>query len=258
MAAGPVIAHVSQLDGTTLEVRPGEAPANAGELVVQIEKMLGLNNDLAEVHMLAESIGWLRPLARRWLGVRPARTASLWEAGATAIIYQSVSMLAAGAVIERFIERFGARLADRPFALTLFPTPQLVSRSTLPDLLTVGLSRAKVHALHALAAALVAGEWDAYEIELLSTAAACERFMRVRGIGPWTAAVVALRGLGRLDVFPMRDSGVVRTIGLLAVNAPNAAADALARLGEKRGMLYHYLLLARLEARGKLAPQAAR
>jgi DNA-3-methyladenine glycosylase II len=71
-----------------------------------------------------------------------------------------------------------------------------------------------------------------------------------RGIGPWTAAVIALRGFGRLDLFPMNDSGVARAIrdlsGGIAVDVP----ALLVQLGEQRGMLYYHLLLARLAARG--------
>ena len=32
----------------------------------------------------------------------------------------------------------------------------------------------------------------------------------IEGIGPWTAAVILLRALGRLDVFPAEDSSVAR------------------------------------------------
>jgi DNA-3-methyladenine glycosylase II len=34
---------------------------------------------------------------------------------------------------------------------------------------------------------------------------------RIKGIGPWTAAVILLRGLGRLDAFPLNDTSVART-----------------------------------------------
>jgi DNA-3-methyladenine glycosylase II len=75
----------------------------------------------------------------------------------------------------------------------------------------------------------------------------------IKGIGPWTAAVILLRGLGRLDVFPMHDSSVVRNLVLVAgSNEPVELEETLAALGRQRGMLYYCLLLARLEARGEL------
>jgi DNA-3-methyladenine glycosylase II len=71
-----------------------------------------------------------------------------------------------------------------------------------------------------------------------------------RGIGPWTAAVVALRGFGRLDLFPMNDSGVARSVKDLSGEAAVDVDALLAQLGDQRGMLYYHLLLGRLVARG--------
>lgn len=71
-------------------------------------------------------------------------------------------------------------------------------------------------------------------------------------IGRWTATVVLLRGLGRLDVFPLDDSSVARNFKLVAAALPFDAAVTLEALGAQRGMLYYHLLLARLEASGEI------
>jgi DNA-3-methyladenine glycosylase II len=71
-----------------------------------------------------------------------------------------------------------------------------------------------------------------------------------RGIGPWTAAVIALRGFGRLDLFPMNDSGVARSVKDLSGRTDVDVEALLGRLGAQRGMLYYHLLLGRLAARG--------
>ena len=60
-----------------------------------------------------------------------------------------------------------------------------------------------------------------------------------------------LRGLGRLDVFPLRDSGVARTLALLSGNPRIDQEEVLEALGPVRGMLYYHLLLGRLRS---LAP----
>lgn len=76
---------------------------------------------------------------------------------------------------------------------------------------------------------------------------------RIKGIGPWIAAVILLRGLGRLDVFPGNDSSVAANLQLVAGERLDAGS-VLEGLGPQRGMLYFYLLLARLEARGEFGP----
>jgi len=67
--------------------------------------------------------------------------------------------------------------------------------------------------------------------------------MRLRGIGPWSAANILLRGFGRLDTFPLADTGVAANMALLSED-PRIKADAvLDGLGDIRGLLYFHLLL---------------
>jgi DNA-3-methyladenine glycosylase II len=73
----------------------------------------------------------------------------------------------------------------------------------------------------------------------------------IKGVGPWTAAVILLRGLGRMDMFPDNDSSVAVNFALVADEHVDVTRAAEA-LGSQRGMLYFCLLLARLEARGEI------
>ena len=98
------------------------------------------------------------------------------------------------------------------------------------------------------------GEIAESDLTPLSTPALIERLVTHRGIGPWTAAVIALRGLGRLDIFPEKDSGVAVSLKKLSGEAEADAAAILDTLGSQRGMLYYHLLLGRLAARGEIAP----
>src|SRR5437870_5490297 len=76
----------------------------------------------------------------------------------------------------------------------------------------------------------------------------------IKGIGPWTAVIILLRGLGRLDVFPANDTSVARNLTLVGGPAPLDVETLLDTLGPERGMLYYHLLLGRLETRGDLPP----
>jgi len=114
------------------------------------------------------------------------------------------------------------------------------------------LSVNKVEALRTLGRAILDGELDETLLETLSTPELTTRLTTFKGIGPWTAAVVALRGFGRLDVFPMNDSGVARSLKDLSGDANIDAAAMLERLGSQRGMLYYHLLIGRLAARGDI------
>jgi 3-methyladenine DNA glycosylase/8-oxoguanine DNA glycosylase len=75
------------------------------------------------------------------------------------------------------------------------------------------------------------------------------RLRALPGIGPWSAQLILLRGLGRLGNFPAGDSGALRGLREVFSAAPDpgeAAAEALERLGDWRGYLYFMLLGRRL------------
>jgi DNA-3-methyladenine glycosylase II len=114
----------------------------------------------------------------------------------------------------------------------------------------LGLSINKVVSVRSVARAILDGAIDEAALTLLSTPELMAALAEHRGIGPWTAAVIALRGFGRLDLFPMKDSGVARGLRDLA-GRPDVDVEALlALLGDQRGMLYYHLLIGRLVARG--------
>ena len=121
------------------------------------------------------------------------------------------------------------------------------------DLLhAAGLSSGKLATLRRVGEMLAAGSLDETMLEELESHDAAALLRRIKGIGPWTAAVILLRGLGRLDVFPMNDTSVARNLALIGGSGPLDAEGVLHVLSPQQGMLYYHLLLARLETRNDL------
>jgi DNA-3-methyladenine glycosylase II len=112
------------------------------------------------------------------------------------------------------------------------------------------LSANKLAALRRVADSLLSGMLAEATLEELPSPEAAALLGRIKGIGPWTATVILLRGLGRLDVFPMNDSSVAQNLAYVAGSVPLDIDQVLTTLGPQRGMLYYHLLLARLDARG--------
>ena len=115
----------------------------------------------------------------------------------------------------------------------------------------------KVVSVRRVARAILDGAIDEAALTLLPTPDLMAALVAHRGIGPWTAAVIALRGFGRLDLFPMNDSGVARSVRDLSGRTDVDVEALLAQLGAQRGMLYYHLLLGRLAARGDVELAAA-
>ena len=118
---------------------------------------------------------------------------------ARAIVFQQLSGKAAEAIHRRF--------------LALFPTPRPAPDEVLsvPDtaLRGAGLSRAKVLAVRDLAAAAGDGRLPLPLPPRLSDEEIIARLTCVRGIGPWTAHMFLMFHLGRPDVLPVGDLGLV-------------------------------------------------
>ena len=144
--------------------------------------------------LLRRLIDGYEPFAFRRTERRP------FEALLQAIVYQQLSGRAASAIYGRVAALFdGGR-----------PTPRALAALTAEQLRGAGLSRAKVRAVHDLAAKtrsrVVPGP---RQVRALSDEEVIERVVQVRGIGRWTGEMLLIQ-LGRPDVLPATDLGIRR------------------------------------------------
>jgi DNA-3-methyladenine glycosylase II len=248
--ATAAIVSVEQTAPDELAVTLTGKGAKKHDPAVLVNRLLGTETDLAPFYRAAAKVPWLAPLVAGARGVKPPRYPSVWEACVNAIVYQQVSIHAAGAILRRVIERYSPAVAVEGGELRAFPGPQIFIDAEGDELRSLGLSIQKVVSVKAVGQAILDGAIDEGELTLLPTPDLMESLTAHRGIGPWTAAVVALRGFGRLDLFPMNDSGVARSVKDLS-GQTDVDVDALLKLlGPQRGMLYYHLLIGRLVARG--------
>jgi len=111
------------------------------------------------------------------------------------IVRQQVSMAAAAAIWERLTDQFEVRPAEM----------LAVEPAALRD---TGLSEAKSEYVRAVATAFAEDGWSRSAFAGKRDEAVIEQVTDVRGIGPWTAKMFLVFGLGREDVFPVEDLGV--------------------------------------------------
>ena len=250
MSRGDVIARVAQLHPESLTVRLDGDARDHGPALATVRRMLGIDRELAHFDRAAARIPWLKPLAERMRGVRPPRYPTLWEACVNAIVFQQVSLYAASAIMHRLIVALEPPLKGEAVSLYTFPTTERFLGAEDDVLRAAGLSHGKRSTLRRVAEALTAGTLDETMLENRASPDAAAFLREVKGIGPWTATVILLRGLGRLDVFPMNDSSVARNLSLVSRSDRIDVEDTLNSLSPQQGMLYYHLLLARLETRG--------
>ena len=193
---------------------------------------------------------------RRLRGLRPLRASTVAHALVKAVCGQLIQARAARRLEARLL-----RAAGTPYAgLRLPPTRATFARSSPAELARYGLVARKASALVRLSR-----ELDLERLRSVETEVAARRIERERGLGPWSAGMVSLFGLGRYERGLVGDLGLVKLCA--AIRGRWATADDTRELlepyGEWAGLASLYLLAARAPvgrsaATSALAPPAAR
>ncbi len=213
------------IGGTTgiLDVRPGRsggsqvaatlegvAPAELGHAVRRIRKMFDLDADPVAIagHLSRDSR--LAPLVAALPGMRLPLTWDPFEAIVRAVLGQQISVAGAITIAGRLARRFGRPIAGAGTITRVFPVPSQLAHA---DLSTIGIPAARAKTLAEVSRAVLDGRLR------LDGSVAPDKlekdFQLIRGIGPWSAHYVALRGLGEPDAFPESDLGIRKALDAL-------------------------------------------
>ena len=221
-------------------VRHGNpASVTLPSLAQTLRKVLGLDVDPGPLQHLAEAERKLRPTALALRGMRPPRFTTLFEALANVVPFQQLSLDAGVATVGRLVERFGERVEQDGRRFHAFPAAGTIAKTRLEALRGCGLSSRKASTLLELAKKLESGDLIEHDIAHMSTNDALVALGELPGIGPWSAAVVLLRGFGRLDVFPPGDVGALNGLSaLMRLQTRASLAHIIDRFGDRQGYLY--------------------
>ncbi len=239
---GPVVWEVSENEGvSSLRLRLHGPSGAAGPWKALLRRMLGTDVDLRPFYAVAAGVPVMAGLAERFRGLKPPRFATLFESLVNTIGFQQLSLAAGMASVARLTRRCALPVTFQGLTLHPFAAPDAVAMLSDADLRACGFSAAKARSLRAAANAILDGALREDELERLPNEDVAARLAELPGVGPWTASLVLLRGMRRLESFPTGDSGADRR--LRAVFGTGDPARLLARLGRWRGMLYFHLLL---------------
>jgi 3-methyladenine DNA glycosylase/8-oxoguanine DNA glycosylase len=139
-------------------------------------------------------------------GLRPLRTATVTHALLKAVCGQLIQASAARVLEARLLRALGTPVGE----LHLPPT-----RATFGALAPAQLARYGLVARKANALVRLSREWDVERLRTVETAAAVTRIERERGLGPWSAGMVCLHGLGRYEQGLVGDLGLVKLCAAL-------------------------------------------
>lgn len=225
-----------------------------------LQQMLGCATDVTAFYSLAQSDHQLSALAQRFLGLKPPRFPSLFEAFLNAFACQQVSLEVGILLLNRLTETYGIKFADGQGVYCAFPGPEQLVNASVERLRTLGWSHQKARAMLELAALQMHGQKDFSLLETMSNEEVCQSVMPLRGVGRWTAEYILLRGLGRIDTFPGDDVGAQKNLQTLLSPDEKLTYEHIktltARWRPYEGFVYFHLLLDHLYRKGLLQDMA--
>jgi 3-methyladenine DNA glycosylase/8-oxoguanine DNA glycosylase len=159
-------------------------------------------------------------LHRRNPGLRLARTHAVFEALVPAVLGQKVTTIEAKASYRALVEALGEP-APGPMRLKIPPSPQLLARTPYWAFHRFGIERRRAEVI--IRAARSANRLE--ETTTMNLPSAYRRLGAFPGVGPWTAAKVALVALGDADAVPVGDYHLPHAIGF-ALDGTARSSDA--------------------------------
>ena len=172
--------------------------------IARCRRLLDLDADPVAVDELLGEDPLLAPLVDKHPGRRVPRTVDADELAVRAVLGQQISTAAARTHAGRLVTAHGEAVTDPVGGLThLFPEPAALAAM---DPTSVAVPSSRRRTLMSLVTSLAEGrldlgigtDWDE----------ARSRLLALPGVGPWTVEIVAMRGLGDPDAFPVSDLGV--------------------------------------------------
>ncbi len=191
--------------------------------IARCRRLLDLDADPEAVIDALAGDPELRPVVAKAPGQRIPRTVDEAELAVRAVLGQQVSTKAAKTHAGRLVAAYGQPVHDPEGTLThTFPSVEQLAEI---DPAHLAVPKARQRTLNALVAGLADGtivldtgsDWES----------ARKRLLALPGVGPWTAEVIAMRGLGDPDAFPASDLGL------------RLAAKHLDLPGDERALVAH-------------------
>ncbi|BBZ21217.1 DNA-3-methyladenine glycosylase 2 family protein [Mycolicibacterium gadium] len=198
-----IVSLTPQPDHVKCEIRLDDF-RDLAAAIARCRRLLDLDADPEAVVDALGADADLSALVAKAPGQRIPRTVDEQELALRVVLGQQVSVKAARTHAARLVTAYGQPVADADGGLThVFPAVEDLAEID-PAHLAFPKSRKRtlttlIRALATRDVVLDAGcDWDRARAQLLE----------LPGIGPWTAEVIAMRGLGDPDAFPSSDLGV--------------------------------------------------
>ena len=220
------------------------APATRDRALARLRHFLSLDDDLAPFYAAAAGDGPFAPIAARLRGLHQVTFPTPFEIAAWAILTQRNRIPIARGLKAKLTARLGGALEVDGRVYAAFPEAHEIAAAGEAEVAAAIGAGVRAERIAVLARAFAAAD-DSWLRG--APVAEVEAWLRaLPGIGPWSAAFILLRGLGRTDHLPVE---LARLDDVVAqVYGRRVTAAELRRLAERygaqRGYWAYYLRFA--------------
>jgi AraC family transcriptional regulator of adaptative response / DNA-3-methyladenine glycosylase II len=181
------------------------------QVISRVRKMFDLDADMSVIHPHLNAHKVLNKVIQQYPGLRLPSCWNIFEFTIRAILGQQISVKAATTLAQRIAEKYGALVTETssPYLEMTkhFPSPEQLKQVSYAD---IGLTQSRIATLQRWVDYYLATPdiFSKYEnIETLE-----KTLTQLKGIGPWTANYIAMRGLSDPDAFPSADLGIINAL----------------------------------------------
>ncbi len=197
--------------------------------VARVRHVFSLDVDAGGFQELAGTDPIVAGLVGDGLHARPVLAADPFESLVWAIIGQQVGVGFARCLRGALVRIAGEEAVFGSSRVPIMPDPRRIADIDEESLRAAHFSRAKIRALRFAAQAVTSQILDWSQLAAMPPAEAAAALTQLPGVGPWTAGVVLMRGLGVRSVWPAADLGLRKALAqALGASAPLTEAEVRA------------------------------
>ncbi|MGZ4314334.1 MAG: DNA-3-methyladenine glycosylase family protein [Gaiellaceae bacterium] len=216
--------------------------SESGAAAEKLRWTLALDDDHSEFLRRIADDPLLGRAAKHLRGLRPVRTATVAHSLLRAVCGQLIDSKTARSLERRVIHALQSRHGPDAVPGTGLAEPP--TTAALAAVAPYELRRLGLHERRGAAVVRLCRSLELERLHELPTETVVRRIERERGLGPWSAGVVCLEGLGRFEHGLVGDLGLVKLLRALRGRPVEAweTAELLEPYGEWAGLASVYLL----------------
>ncbi|MFN8372375.1 MAG: hypothetical protein U0694_05805 [Anaerolineae bacterium] len=245
------VVNSGTIDAPQLDVHlmAASGAVNHTAIVNQLRQILSVEVDNRAFYAYARGDRQLWEIIAPLVGIREVRSASAFEALATTIIEQQISLRAAHRALRWLAQWAGDHLPHEGEAYYAFPTAAQIAAATIDDLRPLKITFKRMALLIEVAQRDASGELRLDE--LCAQPDAYHTLQRIKGIGHWSAALTLIRTRGDSNQVLHNDVALQAAVntaffGKTGRAAPETVMEVFKRYGEFGGLAAYHTVMRRV------------